>query len=832
MANKQLTATVRLNTTQAEQKLRNIAKAIDALNRAVGKKTNAYNAVNSALTTSVKKTNQVKTATDQWAQSQKQVNNGLKNNNSILSSVGNKLKSLAATYMGIMGTKAVIQTSDTITKAQNKLNNLNGGDANATQEQMDKMYASANKVRMAYTDMLGNASKSMVLAGDAFQGNMDNAIRFQEIMTEAYALGGASNEEMSTSMYQMIQALGAGTLAGDELRSVREGAPLAYKEIEKFAQELYKTDESLKDLAADGLITSEMVVAAIMRSGEAIDEQFENTAMTFENAWDRIKNAAVKAFEPVSNSLRDMLNKAAENGVFEKIEQAFWNLSKALQIAFELISRGVQWTVDNWYWLKYVVGTVLIVIGALLIKTAAIAVWSAIKTATSWLWANKILIVIAIAIMALVWVFQQWKNAAIDTCTAIALGILIIGAAIGIVMILCGNFWGLLVVLIAAILALVVAFFQEVCYGVAWLAAWIVNIGSFIWNVVVWLVQGIASAVAFLFAVIWNIIATIIKIISSAVMFVYTLIQWVVATIVNAVAGCANVIFAFCQNIGIAFQNAWNGALASFWNFIASCMEGLDWLAKPISAIAELFGKSFDYEGFTASLRSKADGYSAKQKDYVSLTDAWVDGSHVMRYDSMGRNLSDGWNVVSYSDSWTSNTWDWFDPAHTGYVDANNWGNTAQNWGAGIEDAINEWGSQFQTGTSSGKGISSTLDDIGKTLGLDFSSMANGFPNAGNGAYDTSKAYNNPGNDKLLNGIKDDTASIDKNLDLSEEDLDYLRRIADMEWKKEYTTANIKIEMTNNNNVNSDYDLESLAIGLRDLVEEEMYAVANGVLTN
>ena len=125
-------------------------------------------------------------------------------------------------------------------------------------------------------------------------------------------------------MYQMVQALASGTLAGDELRSVREGAPLAYKAIEEFAQGVYDSKESLKDMASQGLITSEMVVAAVMNAGTKIDEQFNKTSWTFEQAWDRIKSSAVKAFEPVSNALNEMLNRAAENGLFEKIEQAFW----------------------------------------------------------------------------------------------------------------------------------------------------------------------------------------------------------------------------------------------------------------------------------------------------------------------------------------------------------------------------------------------------------------------------------------------------------------------------------------------------------------------------
>ena len=64
MASKQLTAQVRLNSTQAEQKLRNLAKAIDALNKSVGRVSNAQNSVNNALGKTVKLTNQTKQKTD------------------------------------------------------------------------------------------------------------------------------------------------------------------------------------------------------------------------------------------------------------------------------------------------------------------------------------------------------------------------------------------------------------------------------------------------------------------------------------------------------------------------------------------------------------------------------------------------------------------------------------------------------------------------------------------------------------------------------------------------------------------------------------------------
>ena len=50
-----------------------------------------------------------------------------------------------------------------------------------------------------------------------------------------------------------------------------------------------------------------------------------------------------------------------------------------------------------------------------------------------------------------------------------------------------------------------------------------------------------------------------------------------------------------------------------------------------------------------------------------------------------------------------------------------------------------------------------------------------------------------------------------------------------MEWKKEFTTATIKIDMTNNNTVNGDSDLDGIVTKLSDKLYEELSIVADGV---
>lgn len=791
MANKELTAKVKLDTSSAEAKLKRLNTLIKSINRAVtghnntsqleaklakqvisaekvkqatlktqiaqekvkqavsktaqeiGKEYITEERLNQTLlkTESIQK--RIKDTTSQTASSTTILSKMFKTSNTHASSLLSTLKRLASTYLGIMGMRAMINTSDTLTGTQNKLNNLNGGDTTLTQNQMDKMYASANKVRMAYTDMAANASKSMTLAGGAFQGNMDNAIRFQEIMAKTYVLGGASAEEMSTSMYQMIQALGAGTLAGDELRSVREGAPLAYKAIEEFAQGVYNSKESLKDMASQGLITSEMVVAAVMDAGKKIDTQFDKTYWTFGQAWNRIKNAAVKAFEPVSNALRDMLNRAADNGAFEKIEQAFWSISKAIQIAFKIIENTITWLVDNWNWLKHVIiGALLAMIAYQIIKTG-VSVYCAYMEMKAWMAANGVtwaavgslltvlgvIAIILIAVLALAYVFILWKTGAIDTCQAIVAALLIVGVAILLIGLLTGNVVLIVIGIVIAAIALIINWLD-------YFLAIVYSVGAAIWNIVAGVVNAIIQFLWTYFVEPW-----------------IGIIEWVL--------------------------NVFNGGFNSFGDAVKNLLGNIiSWFLSLGQVVTKIIDAIFgtNWTGGLESLKGKLLSWG-KNENAITLN----------------REAPTVLNRISYTDAWNTGM------SH---------GSTAQDWLAGL-------GSNSQGGG---------LDGLASKLGLNFSGMSDGFPSGS--AYDTSGAYSMPEN---LKATADNTGDIADSMNLAEEDLEYLRKIADMEWKKEFTTANITVDMTNYNTVDGDGDLDGIVSKLSDKLREELNVVANGV---
>ena len=719
---------------------------------------NEYRKAHPLLTRIADRLGVSKDCTKQWGEKQTKLLSKFKSTNSVVNSIWQKLKSIVGMYAGLQTVKLGIETADKITGAENRFNNLEGGSEELTAKSMEKIYGAAQRSRSAYTDMLSNVSKTMTLAGDSFQGNIDNAIRFQEIMAKAYVVGGASATEMETSMYQLVQALGAGTLAGDELRSVREGAPLAYKEIEKFAQKVLKSELSLKDLAAEGVVTSDIVVAAIMNMEDGIDKSFENTEMTFAQAWTNIKNTASRAFQPVLQQMTDLLNSDEGAKVIDAISTALVLLAKAVGVLFTAMFNFVNWCAENWSWLKWVIiGALMLMITWTIIK-AGISIFCAYQEMKAWMLANGVtwatigsllvvlgvIAVIVIAVLALVAVFILWKTGTIDTCQAIIAALLIVGIAVAIIGLLMGSWITVIVGLVIAAIGLIVKYL-DYFLGIVY------SIGAFIYNLVV------------------GVLDSVLQQIYNTAQPILSIVEWIL--------------------------NACNGGFNSFGDAVANLIgQIIGWflsLGKVVTKIIDaIFGT--DWTSGLESLRENVTAWGKNEKAITLTGDAPTISSIA---NSMGLNLPDR---ISYADAW----------------------NKGMEHGAIAQDWIANLGSKFQ-----GDGLMSKLEGLSDQL-----------PNVDDPALALGDAYDPSGiNDDIADGLKklgdidDNTSDIAGSMDLTQEDVEYLRKIANMEWKKEFTTANITVDMSNYNTINGEQDLDGIVERLTDKLYEELASVADGV---
>lgn len=237
-------------------------------------------------------------------------------------------------------------------------------------------------------------------------------------------------------------------------------------------------------------------------------------------------------------------------------------------------------------------------------------------------------------------------------------------------------------------------------------------------------------------------------------------------TVADIFIGIWNAGGACATNVEIAFHNAISHVQALWYNMLSTALTVVSGIC---SALNKLPFVDFDYSGITGAAdnyASKAAAAAGNTKDYASVPAAFSKG--VKTYDT-------------YQKGW-------------------------------VNDA-------YTAGAAWGDGVTSKIKNT-------LSSKATNIPNANN--YPNALASSNAAAAANTADTAKNTAKTANTLSASSEDLKYLRDIADREYVNKFTTAQIKVEMINHNNVNNDMDLDGMAEHLRSKIEEEMNAAAEG----
>lgn len=149
------------------------------------------------------------------------------------------------------------------------------------------LYANAASSRGRVDDQARLFNRIMPALSERGQGS-DIGLTVTRTVSKGIALGGASPVEQSTAMQQLAQALGSGTLGGDELKTMREAAPQLLRYIAQNLELNGKIGVSfgqLKKLGADGALTTDRIVAALLRAGPQIEKDFINAPKAAQQQW-------------------------------------------------------------------------------------------------------------------------------------------------------------------------------------------------------------------------------------------------------------------------------------------------------------------------------------------------------------------------------------------------------------------------------------------------------------------------------------------------------------------------------------------------------------------
>lgn len=665
-------------------------------------------------------------AADRNAKQQDNFNKKLDKTSSLFTSILKSARRLAATYLGKMGLDALLETMDSLISTQNKLNYLNGqrlGEAGvnasgtgysqltktATAQDMDKIFNAANQSRMGYLDMADNVAKSLTLAGDAFDGNINKAIKFQKIMSEAYTIGGASEQQKSSSMYQLIQALGSGRLQGDELRSVAEGAQIAYHEIEKYAQALYGTTDSMKEMGSKGMLTSKVVVDAIMGIEDEIDSAFQKTEKTFGQMKTMVKNESVRAFEPVMKRLADFLNSDNGQKMAKILVDLIYKLASVTDFLLDKVIKLINFVLDHQEPIAKGLRLLSPLIGVGLVGAMVKLHSILFKVIGGFSLFGVKISTLTSPIQALGKGIGRLAVAGIGAEGAL-------GAVVASL--------GVVGIAIAGIVAVCAIFSDSLEDFVGMLFGYFAAIGAGIYDVV-----AIAGKLIVSFGIMLRDVAKFVA------MFIKDTFLNAIYIVEDAFKGLASV----AGNILLKIANGLNSI------GIGVSTEGLENFTKKMSQTHEL-----QFNATSAFKNTNND------------LDKWMN--------------SKAFKVI--------------DP----------------------EDVYKKYYNKGYNIFGSGKSSDNILGTATGSLDDYVSNAFDGLNGNGTDATDPT--------DKAIKDTADNTGDIANTLNNATQDLTYLRKLAELEWKRDYTNYNIEIEMTNNNNISKEADVESITNALATKLNE------------
>lgn len=678
----------------------------EALNRAVeNMDVEAANQAYLRLSQTVGNTERyIRDNVDEQGRFNREIEEGTNEANSLMQTI----KGAVAAYATIQTLSTALNLSDQLTSTTARLNLMNDG-LQSTQDLQNMIYLSAERARGSYQATADAVSKLGLMAGDAF-GSSEEIIAFMEQVNKQFTIAGTEAAGIDAAMLQLTQAMGSGVLRGEEYNSILEQAPNI---IQAIADYMEVPKGQLKDMAAEGQITADIVKAAMFAAADDTNAKFEQMPKTFSQIWTSFQNTALMAFQPVLQRMNEIANSEAFQ---EFVNNAIEGLSMVAGIALEIFDLlvGVAGAVaDNWSWLSPIIYGV----------AAALAVYY------GWLLLTKGAEMAMAAVHGIVAVAKGIMAAATMLVTGATWAETTAQYGLNAAMYACPIVW--IIILIIALIALFYAAVAAVNkFAGTSVSATGIICGAFM------------VALAFIgniFVALWNLVVD-----------VFVLIYNLVATVANF--------------IGNVFTDPIGAVCRLFFDLADTVLGILQALASAIDAI---FGSNLagSVQGWRDSLGGWVDDTFGKGDEIMAKMNA--DDMKLGRFE-YGAAWDAGYSFGEGIDESIAN----FDPSslfNTNVPGADDYANLG-NYGSGIG------------------GIGSGVDDI-----------------AGN------------------------TGKIADSMDITEEDLKYLRDIAEQEAVNRFTTAEITIEQTNHNTVSGKMDLDGIVSGLTDAANEAVDRIAEGV---
>ena len=226
-------------------------------------------------------------------------------------------RAITAPIAGIgaaLGTREIMKYADAWTQAGNLIRSAASASGVQTRS-LEEIRKGADDARTSL-ETYSSLYASLIRSASGVAKSEEEIATATNLVAKAMKAGGAGVAEQQAAILQLGQALGSGVLQGDELRSLKENAPVIAKAI---ADEFGVTVASLKKLGEEGKLTSERVFRAILNAQKPIEAQFAQTNATISDGFTKLSNAVTeyvgKAAEAtgVTGAINSILSALAGN---------------------------------------------------------------------------------------------------------------------------------------------------------------------------------------------------------------------------------------------------------------------------------------------------------------------------------------------------------------------------------------------------------------------------------------------------------------------------------------------------------------------------------------
>lgn len=216
----------------------------------------------------------------------------------------NLVASLAGVGSLALGVREITQAVDAYTLFQNRIRETTSvlrGYAISQREVIAIQGEAARVANETRASLRGTVEiySRLAQSSESLDLTTDQILGIVRTLNQATILGGATAQEARAGLIQLSQGFASDRLGGEELRAVTEQLPVVARLI---AKEMGVTIGQMRELSKQGAITGRVVASALLNAADDIEERFERTTVTIDQAITVLANNVLKLFGEAGSS--------------------------------------------------------------------------------------------------------------------------------------------------------------------------------------------------------------------------------------------------------------------------------------------------------------------------------------------------------------------------------------------------------------------------------------------------------------------------------------------------------------------------------------------------